>query len=152
MDEDEVKKNFIKSGPIDGEWEEEVPVGTRPFQEAFDEGELSVEARRIRANQCPRIDLVCRTVNGTWLVEVKGTLLKDSPSALGQILIYERAFRDDHPEDVPVRKGLALGPMEDGMWDDIPAAKLDPRDHRLELLEGVCIRNGIQLWVQGRDF
>lgn len=154
MDESDVKRAFIRSGIIDGEWEEEVVVGARPFREAVEEDKLSIQAARYRENWCPRIDLVCRTGDGTWLVEVKGALLKEDLRALGQILFYERAYRSDHPDpdELPIRKALVFGPTDDGVWDVLDQPELDPRDHRLQLLEGVCIRNGIELWIQGRDF
>jgi hypothetical protein len=90
---DKLIKEFINSNLLSGKFEEEVPIGKAMI--VVDKyGEKKEVGRKF-------VDLVCKTPNGNWIIEVEPEL---NATALGQVLIYADIY--SKASSVPVKCGI----------------------------------------------
>lgn len=91
---------FVSSGVLEGSPEREVKVGGNIFEVAGG-----------RHDWRKSIDLVCKTLQVTWVIEGKTSL---NYEALGGVLVYATLYERGHPAEM-IKKGIVCGIVDEDL-------------------------------------
>ncbi len=101
---------FESSGKIRGKYQKAVSIGAVFRVKKDEKTELGPSVATIRP-----IDAVCHAEDGSfWLIMAQGTL---DYAVLGQLLLFDYLYREEHTHDKPPRKALVCDKIsEQVVW------------------------------------
>lgn len=128
-EEERLIRRFIHSGQLNGEFDLEVRVGRKRMKYAAEKAhskDLFVEGEESEKREYyyRRVDAICDTGDVVWVLEAKMDL---NNQVIGQVLVSEFLFREDHP-DQKIKKGIICKTGNDTLedvceWQDIEVFK-----------------------------
>lgn len=137
--EQDVINVFTNADVLEGEYKHEVEVGTKLLEDLQKAGKIGWKTANMMKNMVSRsIDLVCFRDETVWVIEAKQEI---NTKAIGQVLLYEQLFKEDHPETEKIKKVIISGP---------PANYIDR--YKFQKLEETCKVYNIEVFIKERDF